>query len=187
MITFSAVATGCRNQVPDSVRTAEPVKGTLAQIQAAATANASIESIEKIAGIPKEQIILDSGEPAYITVQHCLIGFEGSIPGKPISRTKEEAASLAVDLLQQAKDGADFDEMVRQQTDDSSPGIYEMANDGFPGALEDDGRTISIFERRGMVPAFGNVGFSLAVGEFGLSDYDLRTSKYGWHIIRRIK
>jgi parvulin-like peptidyl-prolyl isomerase len=38
-----------------------------------------------------------------------------------------------------------------------------------------------------MVPAFGNVGFKLEVGEIGIADYDPLTSKYGYHIIKRVR
>jgi parvulin-like peptidyl-prolyl isomerase len=38
-----------------------------------------------------------------------------------------------------------------------------------------------------MVPVFGDVGFSLKVNEIGLGEYDPKKSKYGWHIIKRIK
>lgn len=38
-----------------------------------------------------------------------------------------------------------------------------------------------------MVGAFGNVGFPLKVGEVGLAEYDPTESKYGWHIIKRLK
>ena len=44
-----------------------------------------------------------------------------------------------------------------------------------------------IFPRSRMVGAFGDVGFPLEVGEIGLANYDPDTSKYGWHIIKRIK
>ena len=47
-----------------------------------------------------------NSEPDYITVQHCLIGFRGSVAGKTINRTKEEARALAVQLLADAKAGA---------------------------------------------------------------------------------
>jgi parvulin-like peptidyl-prolyl isomerase len=38
-----------------------------------------------------------------------------------------------------------------------------------------------------MVPAFGNVGFALNVGEIGIADFDPQTSPFGWHIIKRLK
>jgi parvulin-like peptidyl-prolyl isomerase len=119
-------------------------------------------------------------EPEHIQVQHLLIGFSGSVPGKPIRRTQEEARTLATDLLQQAQAGANFDDLIRKHTDDSPPGIYGMSNKGVtPGAGE--------YPRTGMVPAFGDVGFILNVGEYGLADFNPRTSPYGWHIIKRLK
>ena len=120
-------------------------------------------------------------EPDYITVQHCLIGFKGSIPGKSISRSKEEAQALATQLLAEAKAGANFEELIRKNTNDSPPGIYKMANYGKMAIGK------GTFERDGMVPAFGNTGFPLQVGEFGLAEYDSRESPYGWHIIKRIE
>ena len=38
-----------------------------------------------------------------------------------------------------------------------------------------------------MVAAFGDVGFKLDVGEVGMAPYDPAKSKYGWHIIKRLK
>jgi len=120
-------------------------------------------------------------EPDFITVQHCLIGFNGSVRGKSISRSKEEARSLATQLLAEVRAGANFEEVIRKNTNDSPPGIYKMANYGKMATGK------GTFERDGMVPAFGNTGFPLQVGEFGLAEYDSRESPYGWHIIKRIE
>ncbi len=121
-------------------------------------------------------------EPSNITVQHCLIGFKGSVPGKPISRTKEEAKELATKLLEELKAGADFDDIIRKNTDDSPPGIYKMANFGVsPNARE------QVFARGEMVPAFGDTGFPLQVGEYGLAEFDTKKSPYGWHIVKRVE
>jgi parvulin-like peptidyl-prolyl isomerase len=38
-----------------------------------------------------------------------------------------------------------------------------------------------------MVQAFGDVGFKLEVGAVGMATFDPKTSKYGWHIIKRLK
>ncbi len=122
-------------------------------------------------------------EPKYITVQHILIGFQGSLRGKPITRTKEEAKTLAEELLKKAKAGEDFDTLVKEHTDDSHPGIYKMANHGVPGD-----RGNGVRPRGEMVPAFGNVGFPLAVGEVGMAAYDPpRNSPFGWHIVKRVE
>ena len=117
-----------------------------------------------------------------ITVQHVLIAFEGTIPGKEINRTKEEAAVLAAQIFGRAKKGEDFDALVKEYTDDSHPGIYKMANFDVPA---DPGQ--QIFERGRMVKAFGDIGFGLGVDEVGLAVFHPDTSKYGWHIIKRLE
>jgi parvulin-like peptidyl-prolyl isomerase len=121
------------------------------------------------------------GEPDRIQVQHILVGYKGSVPGKNITRSAAEAKTLAYDLLEQARNGADFDDLVRRYTDDSPPGIYGMSNHGVRPAGRDE------YARDGMVPAFGNAGFPLQVGEIGIADYDPRNSPYGWHIVKRLK
>jgi hypothetical protein len=132
-------------------------------------------------------VALDSNEPDYITVQHVLIGFSGSVPGKPISRTKDEAQKLASELLGKANAGEDFDELVAAHTDDSPPGIYQMANFGKDGDMTSRIQSKWVYERDGMVPAFGNVGFKLEVGKVGMSEFSEDASPFGWHIIRRLK
>lgn len=121
-------------------------------------------------------------EPDRITVQHCLIGFKGSVGDKPITRTEGEAKDLAIKLLAELKAGANFDEVIRTHTDDSPPGIYKMANKGI--ALD---RASGEMGRGQMVPAFGDTGFPLEVGEYGLADYDKDKSPFGWHIVKRIE
>ena len=52
---------------------------------------------------------------------------------------------------------------------------------------EAEERQASFAHPRGaMVPAFGDVGFALAVGEVGLADYEKDASPFGWHIIKRL-
>lgn len=152
---------------------------------ATTTASAASPSKEATAGeaTAGEATAGDSKtEPTHITVQHCLIGFKGSVPGKPIRRTKEEAKELATKLLEELKAGADFDEIIRKNTDDSPPGIYKMSNFG----ISPDARN-EVFARGEMVPAFGNTGFPLQVGEYGLAEFDPKKSKYGWHIVKRVE
>ena len=116
----------------------------------------------------------------HIKLQHILIAFTGKVPGKNITRTEAEARQLAEEILARAKAGEDFDALVKTYTDDAHPGIYGLSNSGvepLPGE----------FSRDRMVPAFGEVGFSLAPGEIGLAVYDARKSPYGWHIIKRLE
>src|SRR5262245_4706441 len=119
-------------------------------------------------------------EPDHITIQHVLIGFKGSVPGKSITRTQDEAKKLAEDVLARAKKGEDFGELVKTYTDDSAPGIYSMSNKGVAPAGGE-------YARERMVPAFGDAGFPLKVGEIGMAPYDATTSPYGWHIVKRVK
>jgi hypothetical protein len=119
-------------------------------------------------------------EPAHIVVQHILIGFQGSIPGKNITRSRSEAEALAKEILDRAWQGEDFNALVQQYTDDAPPGIYGMANRGATPATGE-------YPRDGMVAAFGNVGFSISPGNISMADYDPKASPYGWHIIKRLK
>jgi hypothetical protein len=121
-------------------------------------------------------------EPDHIIVQHILIGFSGSVPGKAITRSKDEAKTLAYMVLSKAKAGDDFDSLVKEYTNDAFPGKYGMSNNG----VSPD-RSRGEYARSGMVGAFGNVGFKLGVGEIGIADYDPRTSPFGWHIIKRVE
>lgn len=120
--------------------------------------------------------------PQHIQVQHILIGFKGSVRGKDITRTKDEAKALAYQILEEARKGTDFNLLVEKFTDDSPPGIYGMSNFGVPPNAE-----ASEYGRSNMVPAFGNVGFAISPGNIDIADYDQKASPYGWHIIKRLK
>jgi parvulin-like peptidyl-prolyl isomerase len=121
-----------------------------------------------------------AAEPEHVQVQHILISFTGKLPGKNVTRTQEEAQKLAYDVLARARKGEDFDALVKQYTDDAAPGMYGMSNAGVAPAGGE-------YSRTGMVPAFGDVGFKLKVGEIGIADFDARKSPFGYHIIKRIK
>jgi hypothetical protein len=115
----------------------------------------------------------------HILVQHVLVGFAGSVPGKTITRTQAEAEKLANDLLARARAGEDFGALVQQYTDDQYPGIYGLANDGVAPAENE-------YPRNGMVKGFSDAAFRLRTGEVGVAVYDKATSPYGWHVIKRI-
>ncbi len=127
-------------------------------------------------------------EPEYIKVQHILIAFKDAIgfkahggpPPKAANRSQQEAEALATQLLERVKKGEDFGSLVKEYTDDSDPGIYGMSNTGAPGKQ-------GYYPRNGMVAAFGDTGFPLALGEIGMSVYDTKKSPYGWHIVKRIE
>jgi len=121
-------------------------------------------------------------EPERVEVQHILISFDGADPRIEEARSQEDSEVLAKELLQRAQAGEDFDALVKEYTNDSYPGIYRMANSGVePDAANEE------YPRGGMVTAFGDVSFSLEVGAVGMTIYSPENSKYGWHIIKRLK
>jgi parvulin-like peptidyl-prolyl isomerase len=121
-------------------------------------------------------------EPDYIRVQHILIAFQGTMPGRMITRTREEARERAEEVYELAKSGRDFDELVKEYTDESYPGVYKIANHG----IHVD-RNQLMYSRDKVVEAFGDVAFKLKVGEIGMAEYDPQKAKYGWHIIKRLE
>jgi parvulin-like peptidyl-prolyl isomerase len=120
-------------------------------------------------------------EPDHIRVQHLLIAFKGTLPKAGLTRTREEAKTLAYELYEKVRKGEDFGPLIKQYTDDSYPGIYAMANFGKPLKGTDE------FARNRMVAAFGDTGFPLKVGEYGIADFDPKKSPFGWHIVKRIE
>lgn len=119
-------------------------------------------------------------EPERVKVQHILVGFTNSVRGKKISRDQAEARYLAYQLLERAEKGEDFGDLVREYTDDSYPGIYALANKGVTPARGE-------YSRKNMVAAFGDLAFSLEVGEIGIADYSSESSPFGWHIVKRLE
>jgi hypothetical protein len=124
---------------------------------------------------------MKAAEPDMITVQHILIGFEGTVPGKSIMRSQIEAEKLAERLLERAQEGEDFDTLVQDYTDEEYPGVYEIANN-----KDNADRTKMIYARASMAELFGDVAFSLDVGDVGLARYDKSKCKYGYHVIKRL-
>ncbi len=121
-------------------------------------------------------------EPDRVTVQHILIAFQGSIPKETVTRTREEAEKLASEIFGRARAGEDFDQLVKDYSDDQYPGVYKMSNLNIQADM-DQGE----FSRSAMVTTFGDVSFNLKVGEIGLAEYSPDECKYGWHIIKRIE
>jgi hypothetical protein len=64
-----------------------------------------------------------------VKVQHILIGYAGSVRGKPITRTKAEAEQLTAEIWARVQAGEGFDALVKEYTDDAHPGIYTMKSD----------------------------------------------------------
>ncbi|NIM89824.1 MAG: hypothetical protein GTO17_02635 [Candidatus Aminicenantes bacterium] len=135
-----------------------------------------------ILGVVLFLFISCKSEPDHVTVQHILIAFKGSIPKDSIKRTQFEAELLVKEIYKRAKETQDFDKLVKNFSDDQYPGIYKMSNfDVEPDETEGE------YPRSKMVKGFGDLSFKLSVNKIGLVKYDSETSKYGWHIIKRIE
>lgn len=119
-------------------------------------------------------------EARLVTVQHILVGFKRSVPGRKIERTKAEAGALAARLLERARRGEEFDDLVKEFTDDRYPGVMKVMNDGEP--IRPDA-----YGRKKLQPCFGDVSFQLDVGEVGLAGYSAGACSYGWHVIKRLE
>jgi len=175
---IAALALGCAGQSATKESTSGAGTGTATTATTAAPTQTKTEEPSMAAA--ETMPVKPDVEPQHVQVQHILIGFAGSVPGKPITRSKDEAKVLAYQVLERARKGENFDDLVRQYTDDSPPGIYGMSAVGIaplPGE----------HARDGMVPAFGNVGFAISPGNIGIADFDPAASPFGWHIIKRLK
>ena len=129
---------------------------------------------------PQEEIKIPPSQ--LVKVQHVLVSFEDKLGGKIIHRTQEEAEKLAQEIMKRADSGESFDGLVEKYTDDQVPGIYTMADYGVdPETLKG-----GISARSNMAVSFGDVSFSLEVGEVGIAEYDDVKSPYGYHVIKRL-
>ena len=114
----------------------------------------------------------------FVKVQHLLVDVE--------TRSAGDAERLAAELFARAKNGEDFDALVKAYTNDAHPGIYRMTT-----GLSDFSK--GLYHRSDMAQAFGDVAWKLQVGEIGVAPYDpppptgRETSPFGFHIIKRLE
>ena len=129
---------------------------------------------------PPAPAVASKAEPERIEVRHILISFGGKVPSA--TRTQAEAEKLAAELFERVKKGESFEELMKRYSDDRNGlPVYKMCNHNVQPASADE------YPRGKMVAAFGDVGFPLAVNEIGLAVFDPAKSKFGWHIIQRVK
>ena len=135
-----------------------------------------IHTNEPDALVPTEDEIAAAYQQEYVHVKHVLIG--NTDEEADTSELSEEDAAKAAEsyklaqqekantVLEKAKNGADFDALVRTYGED--PGMQESPQ----------GYT---FTKGSMVPEFEAASYALAVGEVS----DLVESSFGWHIIKK--
>jgi len=107
-------------------------------------------------------------QPTEIGAKHILVMHDKSRSKPPgLNRTREEARARAQECLLKIREGADFDAVVGECSDE-------------PGAAERHG-DLGVFQRDQMVKPFADAAFSLRVGEVS----ELVESPFGFHIIKR--
>jgi NIMA-interacting peptidyl-prolyl cis-trans isomerase 1 len=107
--------------------------------------------------------------PSKIAARHILIQFVGSQRAAPkVTRTREEAQSLAHQVAGKARAGNDWETLWKEHSDE-------------PGAQL--GGDLGTFGRGQMVPPFERAAFELDVGEIS----DVVESPFGFHVIQRTK
>jgi hypothetical protein len=136
------------------------------------------------------------GEALHITVQWLLVALPDDPlwhgPGAPPlptaakDRTFEQARTLAYDLLGKAKNGADFDSLVKQYGDLTTyPGIYSYANYG----VTTQGSEISRDKLTGSYSKRVKIAFGLKPGEVAIIDWSTQrdATEGGFTLLKRLK
>lgn len=100
-------------------------------------------------------------KPKTVEARHILIKLNQDASPEEVAKAKERIEAV----LQKAKDGQDFAELAKENSEDSS---------------KDKGGYLGTFRRDAMVKPFSDKAFSMKAGE--LSD-PVRT-RFGWHIIK---
>lgn len=151
----------------------DSVKGVFKKISLASKLMQSyIENNPSITDITEEEIQAqyDSEVSGYVTAKHILIMYD--YPAENITRTKDEAQTLAQSILDRINAGEDFDALMREYSDDSE----EAFDTGY-----------TFYHNSGeMVQAFDDAAYTLGVGEVsGL--IEVEQGYNGYHIIKRIE
>jgi parvulin-like peptidyl-prolyl isomerase len=105
-----------------------------------------------------------------IEVQHILIGWKDLVAsGDPRAkgRTKDDADTLAKDLLAKVRGGSDMTKLMKDHSED-------------PGS-KDTGRAYEVAKDSPLVGPFKKLSLRLDVGEAGLVK-----TEFGWHVIKRV-
>jgi foldase protein PrsA len=106
-----------------------------------------------------------------LTVKHILISPEttDSMSTEEKKEAEEKALEKAKNLIKELQDGAKFDDLAKEHSDD----------DG----TKDEGGLFSSFTKSGVVPEFWDASYALANDEFTLEPVK---STYGYHIILKV-
>jgi parvulin-like peptidyl-prolyl isomerase len=147
--------------------------------QADAPAMSSAERVKQMDAAIETLQAKPEHQAAEVQLQHVLVAVVGGgVPGA--THSGAEARERAAEIYARAVAGEDFDTLERNYSDDANhPGIYTLSAE--PTSVQ------GVQARRRMVPAFGDVGWRLEVGEIGVAPHDPDVSPFGYHIIKRLR
>ncbi len=112
----------------------------------------------------------DEAHPRKITARHVLVQYMGAqTAGSSIVRTREQARTVAAEVLERAKAGDDFGRLAVEYSDEVGAGSR--------------GGNIGSFERGKFVPEFDAAAFALRRGEISA----VVETPLGFHIIQRLE
>jgi hypothetical protein len=136
------------------------------------------------AGDPPTAPVPSITQPSHVEVQYLLVGFGDSVPNRTIARMSFQAAFLASQLASQARAGANFDSLVKADSDGNYPGVLRIANTAVPldSAEAPRGQYFN---------GFTLVAFNLSTDQVGIAPYhpryDYEYCPTGWYVIKRLR
>jgi hypothetical protein len=133
-----------------------------------------------LAGCGDDVISPAPQNPQHISIRYLLVGFAGSVPGQPVTRSPAQAESLALALHARALAGEDFGDLTAAYSDSPSRDTIAVANYGVVPATGE-------YPRSALVRGFGDVAFAIAADSIGLAPYDSVACPFGWFLIHRIE
>ena len=125
-------------------------------------------------------ITVPATPPERVEIAMIFLAFDGSYRSKEIGRPRAAADSMARALLLVARGGADFDSLVKADSDQPRAKPLTLVNTGLKPATGE--RTRKMVEA-----AVGDMAFGMSPGETGLVVPNNTTCKYGYYVVRRRK
>jgi NIMA-interacting peptidyl-prolyl cis-trans isomerase 1 len=154
-----AAAPAAPSPKPDAAAPA-PASGAAGGLDAAA-----VEQCLAAAGAKRARF---SGEPVKISVKHVLVKYKGAKnAGDSIARSREEACLRAIEVRDKIREGTDFDEMVKQYSDEAGAATR--------------GGSLGAVERAELAKPFADAAFELSVNQVS----DVVETESGFHVIFR--
>jgi len=106
--------------------------------------------------------------PDTIVAQHILVGYKGAQRiARTVTRNRLDAKARAAEALAKLRGGAEFEDVVKEYSDD-------------PGSVDRLG-LLGKFHRADLDPAFSKAAFALQVEQIS----DVVETPFGFHIIKR--